>query len=152
MCGTRTDGFSKYSLNGLPCILPAISGDVALLPAASTEWIINQSDDVLNVKQAHIETLQADYTFSDPTVVRQPHQDHIVKTDLLRQLGSLTMDIMDELTTGFDETWGLDTEKWKSIRVFDNMMAIIARTSNRIFVGLPLCLCSLSISPARMSA
>lgn len=51
------------------------------------------------------------------------------------------MDIMDELTTGFDETWGFDTKTWKTIGVFDNMMAIIARTSNRIFVGLPLCMC-----------
>jgi hypothetical protein len=47
---------------------------------------------------------------------------------------------MDELKMGFDETWGFDTEKWKSIGVYKNMMAIVARTSNRIFVGLPLCL------------
>ncbi len=94
---------------------------------------------MLNVKEAHIDGLQADYTFSDPAVVRQPHHEHVIKTDLLRQLGRLTMDIMDELTTGFDETWGMDTEKWKGIGVYENMMAIIARTSNRILVGLPLC-------------
>jgi hypothetical protein len=132
----------QYSLKGLSCILPAISKDVVLLPAASTEWIINQPDDILNVKQAHIDALQADYTFTDPAVVRQPYHEHVVKTDLLRQLGSLTMDIMDELAIVFDETWGLDTKKWKSIIVFENMMAIIARTSNRIFVGLPLCMWS----------
>jgi hypothetical protein len=130
----------KFSLKGLACILPTVSGDVILLPAASTEWIIDQPDEVLNVKQAHMDALQSDYTFSDPAVVSQPHHEHIVKTDLLRQLGSLTMDIMDELTTSFDETWGMETKNWKSIGVFANMMAIIARTSNRIFVGLPLCM------------
>jgi hypothetical protein len=130
----------KFSIKGLACILPAVSGDVILLPASSTEWIINQPDEILNVKQAHMDGLQSDYTFSDPAVVRQPHHEHVIKTDLLRQLSSLTMDIMDELTTGFDETWGLETENWKSIGVFANMMAIIARTSNRIFIGLPLCM------------
>jgi hypothetical protein len=96
-----------------------------------------------------MDALQTDYTFGDPAVVRHPHQDYIVKTDLLRQLGNLTMDIMDELTTGLDETWGLDTEKWSSVCVFENMMATIARTSNRIFVGLPLCLCYKLSNPVR---
>jgi hypothetical protein len=49
------------------------------------------------------------------------------------------MDIMDELASGFDETWGFDTQAWKEIGVFQNMMRIIARTSNRVMVGLPLC-------------
>jgi cytochrome P450 len=143
---------SKYSVKGLPCILSAIGGDVVILPALSTDWIINQPDDILDAKQAQIDTLQADYTFRDKVIVHQPHHEHVIKTDLLRQLGNLTMDIMDELTAGFDETWGFDTEEWKSVCVFENMRAIIARTSNRIFVGLPLCLClSLCAQPIRMA-
>jgi hypothetical protein len=47
----------KYSVKGLPCILSAIAGDIVLLPAASTEWIINQPDEILSVKQAHIDAL-----------------------------------------------------------------------------------------------
>jgi hypothetical protein len=49
------------------------------------------------------------------------------------------MDIMDELAAGFDETWGFDDKQWKEIGVFENMMRITARTSNRVMVGLPLC-------------
>lgn len=33
----------------------------------------------------------------------------------------------------------MDTEDWKDVCVFENMMNIIARASNRVFVGLPLC-------------
>ena len=86
-----------------------------------------------------MEGLQTDYTFADPIIVRQPHHEHIVKTDLTRHLGALTEDIMDELATGFDQTWGFDYENWKEIGVFKNMMKIVARTSNRVIVGLPLC-------------
>jgi hypothetical protein len=86
-----------------------------------------------------MEALQSDFTFAHPVIVRQPHHEHVVRTDLTRQLGSLTMDIMDELASGFDETWGFDTRAWKEIGVFENMMRIIARTSNRVMVGLPLC-------------
>lgn len=110
-----------------------------LLPASATEWIINQPDSTLNVKASHIDGLQSDYTFADPIIVRRPYHEHVVKTDLTRQLSSLTTDIMDELSSGFDETWGFDTENWKEIGVFENMMRIIARTSNRVIVGLPLC-------------
>jgi hypothetical protein len=110
-----------------------------LLPASSTEWIINQPESSLNVLAAHMESLQSDFTFADPVIVRQPHHEHVVKTDLTRQLGSLTMDIMDELASGFDETWGFDTQAWKEIGVFENMMQLIARASNRVMVGLPLC-------------
>jgi hypothetical protein len=44
-------------------------------------------------------------------IVRQPHHEHVIKTDLLKQLGNLTMDIIDELTASFDETWGFDTKE-----------------------------------------
>lgn len=33
----------------------------------------------------------------------------------------------------------MDTENWKEVCVFENMMNVIARVSNRVFVGLPLC-------------
>ena len=49
------------------------------------------------------------------------------------------MDLWDEVGCSLDETWGTDTEEWKEICVFENMMHVIARASNRVFVGLPLC-------------
>ena len=51
----------------------------------------------------------------------------------------MTTDIMDELAHGLDEFWGNDEQNWKDVGVFESMRKIIARTSNRVFVGLPLC-------------
>jgi cytochrome P450 len=56
-----------------------------------------------------------------------------------RRIGDLIMDLWDEISSAIDETWGMDTEEWKEICVFENTMHIIARASNRVFVGLPLC-------------
>jgi cytochrome P450 len=49
------------------------------------------------------------------------------------------MDIWDEVGCALDDTWGTDTENWKEICLFEHMMNVIARVSNRVFVGLPLC-------------
>lgn len=122
--------------------MPSIFRDLVLLPASTIEWIINQPDDVLSADQIQKEDLQSDHTFSDPMITRQPHHEHIIRTDLRKQLANLTMDVMDELSVGLDETWGLDTKEWKRIVVYDNMFSTIARSSLRIFVGLPLCLWS----------
>lgn len=110
------------------------------MPVSDTEWIVNLPDELLSVKEVHREALQTDHTFLDRNVVKHPYHEDVVKRDLTRQLGTLTVDIMEELAAGFDETWGFDTDNWKEIGVFENMMKIIARTSNRIFVGLPLCM------------
>lgn len=59
--------------------------------------------------------------------------------NLARNLGALIPGTWDELKATFDETWGLDTTEWKDVCLFEDMMYRIARASNRMFVGLPLC-------------
>lgn len=129
----------KYSKKGLTCILPGLTGNLVLLPVSQTNWIINTPDELLNTKEVHREGLQTEYTFLDANLVKHPYHEDVVKHELTRKLGGLTTEIMEELAAGFDEFWGFDTENWKEICVFENMMKIVARTSNRIFVGLPLC-------------
>lgn len=46
---------------------------------------------------------------------------------------------MDEIAVTVDELWGTDIDKWKEVSVFDTMMQVVARASNRAFVGLPSC-------------
>ena len=96
---------------------------------------------MLNTKEVHSDALEADYTMLNPEIVRHPVHEDVIRKDLTRQLGSLTTEIMEELGSGFDQYWGFDTENWKEACVFENMMRIIARTSNRVIVGLPLCEC-----------
>ena len=110
-----------------------------LVPQSEVNWIINQPDNTLNTKEMHRKSLQTDYTLLDRRIVGNALHEDVIRRDLTRQLGSLTEDIMEELGKGFDDYWGFDVENWHEACVFDNMIKIVARTSNRVFVGLPLC-------------
>ena len=67
------------------------------------------------------------------------YHEHVVHKNLARRLHKIIPGTWDELQSRIDESWGSNTEEWKDICVFEDMMATIARASSRMFVGLPLC-------------
>lgn len=83
--------------------------------------------------------LQSKYTFPIAKMADRPHHAHVVKTDLTRKLGSLSGEIWTELSAALDEHWGADTEEWKEVNVFQTMLRVVTRTSNRVFVGERMC-------------
>jgi hypothetical protein len=129
----------QYSKAGLSFVLPGFSNSMVLLPASQIKWIAEQADHVLNSNEMQREVLQSDYSLLDATLARNPIHELVVRRDLTRYLGGLIPDIEDELNTGVEELWGTDTENWSEVVVFSSVMQIVARTSNRVFVGLPLC-------------
>ncbi|KIX01016.1 uncharacterized protein Z518_10082 [Rhinocladiella mackenziei CBS 650.93] len=131
--------YELYSKKNRSCILPSLNGTEILLPASSITWLINQPENVLSADEPHRDVLQTDFTFVHPWVVGNPLHHETIRSELTRQLGALTMDIMDELRAAFDEIWGADVTHWKEVCVFETLIHIIARTSNRVFVGLPWC-------------
>ena len=52
----------------------------------------------------------------------------------------MTEVVNDELRTAVDEIFGTDPEQWTLIGLFDAITKVVARTNNRVFVGLPLCM------------
>jgi hypothetical protein len=116
-----------------------LRGEQIVLPASATTWLINQPNDVLSTQAAHADQLQPKFCWVQPIMALDPFHEETIKHELTRRLGSLTMDIMDKLGTSFDEIWGTNTVDWQEVCVFTTLMQIIARASNRVFVGLPLC-------------
>jgi hypothetical protein len=110
-----------------------------MVPASYVKWMAEQPQDVLSACKYNREVVQTDYTLLDPTLARNPLHDPVIRRDLTRNLGSLVPDVEEELQFAVDKFWGSDTENWTEVGVFDTMMQIVARTSNRIFVGQPLC-------------
>ncbi|CAK5282147.1 unnamed protein product [Mycena citricolor] len=55
------------------------------------------------------------------------------------QLGKVFPEVRDEIECAIDEVFALQDDEWKLVPVMSSLMKVVARTSNRLFVGLPLC-------------
>lgn len=82
--------------------------------------------------------LQSDWNFLDSNIIKHPIHKDVVSGNMIRNLDSFTQPIMEEIRLCFEEYWGTSTE-WHEVNVFQSMLKLFARTSNRMFVGLPLC-------------
>ncbi|OAL24026.1 hypothetical protein AYO20_10771 [Fonsecaea nubica] len=140
--------YDQYARHNKPCILATLDGEVVLLPPSNTSWLIAQPDDVLSVNGAHKHILQTRYTFPKPEIMDPTVHFDVIKSELTRQVFNVTPEVCDELATAVDQIWGSeadpdfeyysDADGWKTVVLFDSLTKIIARISNRVFVGLPL--------------
>jgi cytochrome P450 len=122
------------------CLMPLVgSGNLVYLPASQIRWVIDQPDAVLSMHEAAIETLQTDYTVTDPSTIRNPVHTKLITTKLTNQIGNLVPDLADEIEWSLGDQWGRDTGAWKEVCVYDTMRRVIGIVTNRVFVGLPHC-------------
>jgi len=62
----------QYSKKNLSCLVSTFTRDIILLPASCVDWLVNQSDSVVDNHVLIVDQLQADYTFGDPAIARNP--------------------------------------------------------------------------------
>ncbi|GAB7358573.1 hypothetical protein MBLNU230_g2633t2 [Neophaeotheca triangularis] len=134
------EGYNEYSQKGRSYIFPDFSGKPELvIPNASLRWLLEHDDKEVSVGAAHYDLLNGDYAFTDPYVLKSLFHEHVIHKNLARRLAELMPGTWDELGASFDDSWGHDTENWKEIVPFHDLMHTISRVSNRMFVGKPLC-------------
>lgn len=73
----------------------------------------------------------------DPQVVHNPTHHHSINGPLNRNLPRLVPPVVEEIAAAFEETWGTDVDQWREVCLFDTMLAIVARVSNRVLVRRP---------------
>jgi len=95
-------------------------------------------ENVLSFEEGADETLQVTYMMG-AEIKHNPYHHHTVQTTLTRNLGRCFPQVRDEIVCAFDDVLALKNEDWKSFVVLPNIMRVVARTTNRLFVGLPLC-------------
>ncbi|KAJ4397182.1 hypothetical protein N0V93_001406 [Gnomoniopsis smithogilvyi] len=122
------------------CLVPLLyPGTLVLLPSKLSQYVVDQPDSIISLQQANVELLQTDYTM-DPHVM--PKQGHIntklIKTTLTNQAGNLVSDLAEEIELCLHETWGSNTTTFRDVCVYESLQHVIARVTNRIFVGLSL--------------
>ena len=98
-----------------------------------------QPDSILSSVEQFIDDFSLDLTMLDYQISSSPIHEKVIRRNLTRSLDLTTDLVLDELSRCFDEYWGNDPE-WRKFNVWDSMTKFFARTSNRIFVGEPLCM------------
>ncbi|EJD49202.1 cytochrome P450 [Auricularia subglabra TFB-10046 SS5] len=97
-------------------------------------------DDVLSFREAVADSMQADYTLGDWRDESLLHVG-LIKARLTRSLPHLFPSAMDEINAAYEDevTSKLNGNEWATMSISEALMRVVCRTSNRIFVGLPLC-------------
>ncbi|KAH6904404.1 cytochrome P450 [Coprinopsis sp. MPI-PUGE-AT-0042] len=133
------EGYAKY---------PGQAFKIATLET-NNRWLIvcngpSMLDDIRKSTQEHLsfgdaslELLQMDHTIGHPKMHDEYHAD-VVRGPLTRGFPSRFDDIKDEIQASFKDIIPVKDE-WTSYPLFATLIPIICRTTNRLFVGLPLC-------------
>ncbi|KAJ7695419.1 cytochrome P450 [Mycena rosella] len=100
------------------------------------------SDDDLSVIDAVADVLQTEFTMGESIKYDQYHVG-VIGSTLTRNLVAQFDDVYDEIAVSCEDVMEAKGEKkadgWVSVPLFDTVIDIVARTGNRLFVGLPLC-------------
>ncbi|KAF8252941.1 cytochrome P450 [Wilcoxina mikolae CBS 423.85] len=94
-------------------------------------------DSIMSFEACVRERMSTDYVFSEK-FASQAHHNIIIAKNLTNRLGSILPEAMSELIMAFEENTDIGPD-WTSVNNFNVMLNCVARTTNRIFVGLPLC-------------
>ncbi|KAF9270845.1 cytochrome P450 [Marasmius fiardii PR-910] len=95
------------------------------------------TDEQLSLRDAFEEFLHTEIFFGRQTRI-DPYHVTIYKNTLTRSIGSKFSDMHQEMVLAFEETLPM-THDWIKVPVLKKVLPIVCRTSNRVFVGTPLC-------------
>ncbi|KAL5522639.1 hypothetical protein ACEPAG_8657 [Sanghuangporus baumii] len=133
------EGYRKYSTFKLPMFNRWL---VIVNTPELIEEIRKAPDDKVSFIEATEDTLAVKYTMG-PLIHGNHYHISMVRSQLTRNLSVLYADIYDEVSQAFEDNITGKQEgnrlDWVSLNAQDTVMQVVARTSNRVFVGLPLC-------------
>lgn len=131
-----TTGYDKYK-NSVYRIPNDRRWHVIVTRADQIEELRKAPDDVMSFKESVNETLFVKYLLG-PTISTNEYHVGVVRSQLTKNLAHLFDDLREEIQVAFDDNIPL-TGDWTSVNAYTKVVQIVARASNRVFVGLPLC-------------
>ncbi|KAG8219264.1 cytochrome P450 [Butyriboletus roseoflavus] len=131
------EGYEKH--NSAPFKMAELHRWTVILSSREhVEELRRTPEDTLSFTEAKKEAMQGEHTLG-PEIYYNPYHIPIMISQLTRNIGALYPEIRDEITMAFDDVLDLTGNEWKSVLALRSMQKVVCRTSNRIFVGLPLC-------------
>ena len=132
----------KFSSLGQLFVLPSLgSGFILVLPPSELH-ILGKPENQVSAFEMQLENWQPLYTIGPKELYESTIHTtfNIVRKQVLNDVGRFAGTMAEELSAGIDECWG-SSDKWTTVNVYDTFSKVVARTMNRIFLGMPLCKC-----------
>ena len=134
-----SDGL-QYSKHGKTCLIPGLGfRNEVIVSSTSLRWITSQPEHVLSAFESFRELDQLKSHTRSEKPVMDPWHGMIVRRDMSRTLERLALVLNDEMKCAVDTRFGINTEDWTEVTLYDTMKYVVARGSSRFTVGLPLC-------------
>ncbi|KAJ7097132.1 cytochrome P450 [Mycena belliarum] len=100
--------------------------------------VASAPESILSALEGNKDSLKVDITIG-PEILNHAYHIDVLRTTLTRNLAKCFPDIRDEISCAFDDVLALDGAEWKSVPALSTIMSVVARSTNRLFVGLPIC-------------
>ena len=110
-----------------------------MVPPEYTKWFTDQPENVLTAHKPMSEIVALPYLLPAISMKHNTYIMDLVRKDVTRSLGMLQPDIMQDMREGVDRLLGTDTENWRDVPLYGTFQDILFKSSNRMFVGEPLC-------------
>ncbi|RDL32352.1 Cytochrome P450 [Venustampulla echinocandica] len=129
------EAYFKFNKLGKAAALAVPFGrPLLLLPPKFIRWIVDQPESTISLDPIHDEF----HVFVGGDLTGDHTVQELLRRELTLNLEILTPVINEEIVCALDDVLGTSPE-WKTTSLADDLKTIIARTSNRVFVGKELC-------------
>ncbi|EPT03342.1 hypothetical protein FOMPIDRAFT_87777 [Fomitopsis schrenkii] len=142
-------GAWRYFRDAKGMILEGCSKYEVFKIALSDQWLVVVSgrdmndelrkypDDTMSALEAQKWVVQTEYTLgnSDPDATAKK----CIGGPLTHKLGQVLPDVVDEMIHSFNDIMPDAEHDWQTVPALETMIKIIARVTNRVFVGMPFC-------------
>ncbi|KAK8076769.1 hypothetical protein PG994_004041 [Apiospora phragmitis] len=134
------DVYQKQLRDDQPYTLSGIFGDAVVLPPSMLPWLLAQPEHRLSARWAQLDALNTPLTFLRADIGVNPVHEPLVRRNLMAHLDGIAGLLHEEVALALDDLWaGNSEEAWREVNLDYTIRRVVARASNRIFVGLPLC-------------
>ncbi|KAF9261891.1 cytochrome P450 [Marasmius fiardii PR-910] len=131
------EGCKQYP--GTAFKVPTLFGwNVVLNGRDMFEELKRASEDDLSVLEVFEDLVHLEYTVS-PIIHKNPYHIDVIRTTLTRNIAARFDEVRDEIQAAFSELIPLQDDWVEPPNIIKTIQDIVVRTSNRFFVGLPLC-------------
>lgn len=128
----------KYTKHDRAYVVPSAPSrpQEIVVPRSQTSWLLDFPDRMVSTEEAHADLLYSSYQFLG---VDGEFPGRALHKNLARNLIGLIPRLQDDVQESVDAAFGIDTENWKTLNLWEAWLEIAPRMTNRILAGDETC-------------